>query len=176
MPRPRRNEFPELGDKDLRSFFRTVHRVVGRIDVNFYKDSVKRQGYIDKGLERWEKRKRPDRGRAVMVKSGRLRRSIRVIRVTPGAVTVGTDVPYGKIHNQGGTINHPGGSPYLFIGNRIVYIRKTTAARRTAEGKHVSYTKPHAIKIPRRQFMGKSELLDKRIIKHITTSVDKLLG
>lgn len=176
MPRVRRNEFPSLGSKDLRAFFRTVPRMVGRIAVNFYKDSFKRQGYIDTRYSRWEARKRPDRGRATLVKSGRLRRSIRVIRVTPKSVSVGSSVPYAAIHNFGGTINHPGGSPYLFIGNRMVFIRKTTAAKREEQGKPVKYTKPHQIKIPRRQFMGASELLNKRIIRHITNGVEKHLG
>lgn len=165
-----------MGAGGLRQFFRTVPRMAGRIAVNFYKDSFRRQGFIDQGFERWPARKRPDRGRATLVKTGKLRRSIRIMKVTPSSVTVGSSMPYASIHNFGGTIQHPGGSPYIFLGNRIVYIRKTTAARRLSEGKKVNYTKPHAIKIPQRKFMGHSRLLNQRIIRHIQEGVEKHLG
>ena len=39
--------------------------------------------------------------RSLLVKSGRLRKSIRLTRVTSNSVAIGTNVPYGKYHNEG---------------------------------------------------------------------------
>ncbi len=72
-------------------------RYVGNIAVNFYKDSFRRQGFIDQGgVDQWKARKKTDKNKAkrsILVKSGRLRRSIRIIRTGLGYVVVGTDDP-----------------------------------------------------------------------------------
>lgn len=39
--------------------------------------------------------------RGLLVKSGRLRKSIRLTKITSERVTIGTNVPYAKYHNQG---------------------------------------------------------------------------
>lgn len=177
MPRARRNEFPDMRGKDVQQAFRAMPRIIGRVAVNFYKDSFRRSGFIDRRMEKWPARKRADRNerergpRALLVKSGRLRRSIRIIRTLPSSVTVGSDVPYAEIHNNGGTIRHPGGTAYLVIGGRAVFITNKKAA--TMKG--AKRTKAHEIPIPRRRFIGKSELLDKRIVKVVTQAVEKLL-
>lgn len=111
--------------------------------------------------------KRPsNKQRNLLVKTGTLRRSVRVIAM-PGEVRVGTDVPYAKIHNEGGTINHPGGTPYIFTGKkgkvRRVFIRATTAARRESNGDYVKRTEPHGITIPARPFIRNSPILNAQI-------------
>jgi phage gpG-like protein len=49
-------------------------------------------------------------------------------------------VPYARIHNEGGTIKHPGSNKFqaFGFGDGMVFTH---------------YTKPHDIQIPRRQFM-----------------------
>lgn len=55
-------------------------------------------------------------------------------------------VPYAAIHEYGGTINHPGGTPYRVIDGRVVFVRKGT-------GKRLRKTAPHEIKIPARPYL-----------------------
>ena len=56
-------------------------------------------------------------------------------------------VPYARIHEFGGTINHPGGTPY-FIGadGKAKFVNK-------AAGADLPKTKPHPIEIPARPYI-----------------------
>lgn len=66
-------------------------------------------------------------------------------RFTNGAFTVehGTRVEYAPIHEFGGDINHPGGTPYIVVENgRAVFLKK--------DGNYpdgVKFTRPHIIRI-----------------------------
>ncbi len=56
-------------------------------------------------------------------------------------------IPYARIHEYGGTINHPGGTPY-FIGDDGLakFVSK-------AKGGDLPVTKPHTITIPARPYI-----------------------
>lgn len=152
-------------------------RYVGNMAVNFYKDSFKRQGYIENSsVKKWDKRKNNAKGegRAILVKTGRLRRSIRIIRSGLGYVVVGTDVPYAQIHNEGGVIR---------TTQRVrSYSRK--AFKRTWKGKRqnisASTISAHArivnTKIPQRQFMGLSAFLIRRISMNTEYKLKQILN
>ncbi len=179
-----KNEFPDFkGDlKELERFFNTLPRMVGNTAVNFFQDSFKKQGFQQGwevgSVEKWKPRRKLDRvdrkskknSRAILVKSGRLKRSIRILSYTPGSVTVGSTVPYAGIHNQGGTINHPGGTAYFWKDGRRIYV-----SNRAARGKKYPRTKAHKIPIPQRQFIGNSAGLDRRISMHITKQLNRIL-
>ncbi len=86
----------------------TLPKLLGNEMVNFALDNFARQGYQGAKFEKWPERKRKEKRkqpRHLLIKSGRLRRSIRIIRTTDNSVTVGTDVPYARAHNDGLTIN-----------------------------------------------------------------------
>lgn len=182
MPRIR-NQFPDFKHGEMRRMFHNLPRIIGRMAVNFYVQSFRRSGFIDQRYERWPARKpaydngRKRRGgnRALLIQSGRLRRSIRVVRMTNKSVTVGSDVPYAQIHNEGGTIRHPGGTPYIVIKGKVRFIRKTTATRRANAGQYVKRTKPHMIAMPKRQFMGQSDVLNQRIMLNIKHAIEKIV-
>ena len=154
---------------------------IGMIAVNFSKQRFVDQAWHDANKEPWEKRKHRRRGGekrqkgAILVDSGRLKRSIRIVATTPTSVTIGTDVPYAQIHNDG------------FKGTQSVkaYRQRVKAHRRkitvkTKKGgtkKKVVQVKAHTRKIaahqrevdmPRRQFLGKSAELERRIEALIT--------
>ncbi len=79
---------------------------VARTAENHFKDNFRQGGFLNDYLEKWEPRKEADPGRAILVKSGRLKRSI---VAEPGSnfkrITVSSDVPYAKRHNEGfGTV------------------------------------------------------------------------
>ena len=69
---------------------------------NHFTNSFTDQGFTDKKLEKWEPRKDDDEpSRAILIKTGDLRKSIKVERKGEG-VEVSSDLPYAAIHNYGG--------------------------------------------------------------------------
>lgn len=71
--------------------------------VEFFKGSWRRQGWLDQRLAKWPARKantKRSRGRAILVQTGKLRRSImpKHDRDHIGAVS---RLPYAAVHNQG---------------------------------------------------------------------------
>jgi phage gpG-like protein len=87
------------------------------------------------------------------VRSGELQRSIAFEQEQRGRWVVSTNWPYAMIHEYGGVINHPGGTPYIIVDNgRAVFITKSKAQQLESEGKHVGYTKPHTITMPARPY------------------------
>ena len=94
--------------KDLQVFKPQLEKVVdamGVLAANHFTTSFRNQGFTDETLERWQPRKRTERSRmgnrAILVKTGRLRRSIRTKRFGLLAVKILTDVPYASVHNNG---------------------------------------------------------------------------
>jgi phage gpG-like protein len=56
-------------------------------------------------------------------------------------------VPYARIHELGGTINHPGGTPYKVLDDkRVVFVNKR-------DGADLPKTRAHDIKIPARPYL-----------------------
>lgn len=55
-------------------------------------------------------------------------------------------IPYARIHEFGGTINHPGGTPYYIKDGELRFVRKANGAR-------FPKTKPHPIEIPARPYI-----------------------
>lgn len=67
-------------------------------------------------------------------------------------------VPYARIHEFGGTIKHPGGTPYKIVDGRAVFVSK-------AEGADLPKTKPHDITIRARPYLrpGFAAFIDKEV-------------
>lgn len=94
--------------KQIESFKPQLEKVVdamGVLAANHFTTSFRNQGFTDESLQAWQPRKRTERSRmgnrAILVKSGRLRRSIRTKRFGLLAVKILTDVPYASVHNNG---------------------------------------------------------------------------
>ena len=84
--------------------FTGLMKAIGNIAVNEAKENFRRQGYMDRSLKPWKPRKKRDEGRAILVKSGALRRSIRRISVSNKRVTIGSKgkpAVYAGVHNAG---------------------------------------------------------------------------
>ncbi|NJN78192.1 MAG: hypothetical protein HC803_07555 [Saprospiraceae bacterium] len=112
----------------------------------------------DNGLEKWDERKYPDanpRKRNILVKSGRLKRSIRITKQTRNWVVIGTDVPYAAIHNQGGT----------FQQSQLVRPHDRKTKRGITKVK--AHTRSRTATYPQRKFIGQSKALDKRLQRQI---------
>lgn len=154
-------------------------RKAGAMIVEFFKESFRQQGWWDRNKEKWaarKSRKRQNKGRAILVKSGRLRRSIRVIQVVQSKVIVGTDVPYARIHNEGGEYSS---TDNVSSHTRKAHGRKgytTRAGRKVKRGTVREHTvKAHSrtrkVSMPKRQFMGSSAALEKRLYGLVSREV-----
>mgnify|MGYP001144445067 CR=1 FL=1 len=68
---------------------------------NFFVDSFTKQGWdTGHGIKKWKPRKKSDgrRRRAILVKTGRLRKSIRIRRATFRRITIAAEAPYAAAH------------------------------------------------------------------------------
>lgn len=169
MPRQRRIDFPDFSKVqiDARGLMRKLPSLLGNTAVNFYKDSWNREGYIDKRFSRWKPRQRTEgKPRRTLVKTGRLRRSIRY-RTLSNTITIYSDVPYAQVHNEGGKV----------IARQRVrqHTRRTRRGSTTVRAHHrnVNFT------MPQRQFMdipGQpiSALLEKRLVALTARAIDQV--
>jgi len=143
----------------------------GIVAVNFSKERFRRKDWQNQVHEPWKPRKRKDRG-SLMVRTGRLKRSIKKISSGTGYVIIGTDVPYAKIHNEGGKTT------------KTVYVKKHTRQRggrnSKSQGKSMIEVKSHSRKmnlsLPQRRFMGKSRALELKLQLHLKKNVKNVLN
>jgi len=158
---------------------------VGTLAVNFTKQRFREQAWIDNATEPWRRRKpgtKRNRGRALLVNTGRLRRGNRIIRTGHLSVTIGNDVPYAAAHNQGfkGTVSIPAHK------RKKLKKEKVETSKLTKKGKPRKKTvvsvigdidvKAHTRKMnmPRRQFMGRSMYLNHQIGRLISAEINKI--
>jgi hypothetical protein len=117
---------------------RIIKVEAGGMAVKHFKGNFRAQGFIDEVLDPWQKRKAPSKkktSRAILVKTGHLRNSIRVLGMPGDRVILGTrGIKYAKRHNEG------------------------------------------LVKMPKRQFIGNSRLLEGRIHKLIDRQIRKAWG
>ena len=136
-------------------------------DRNFEKQSFfgkpwKPSKYVEK-----ENRQRGKR-RFILQKTGHLRKSINY-GFAGDTIRFYSNVPYALIHNEGGTIKHPGGTAYFYDKKKG---KPVWISNRKASGKY-KRTKPHTIEIPKRQFIGNHKQLENMIKEHIEAEILK---
>ncbi|QKG56990.1 phage virion morphogenesis protein [Hymenobacter sp. BRD128] len=129
------NDLERFGQQ-LRGYLRTVPREMGKAVVLESADNFRRQGYENdagavvpwaprlvhdtlpgrkgKGGQRGPRRINP-RQRAILVKTGRLRRSVRIVATTATTVTVGSSEPYAEVQQEGAGKRHPA-RPFITLG------------------------------------------------------------
>lgn len=93
------------------------------------------------------------------VKTGTLRRSWRIAPRAEGTdyiVKLANDSKYARIHQYGGTIKHPGGTPYWMRPEAGMWIFTPLSLGKLAAGGYgrletrIKFTKPHDIRMPKR--------------------------
>lgn len=136
-----------------------------------FKQSFRDQGFTDRSLVRWRPSKGAKKGRTLR-RSGLLFNSIRIARADAGGIVIvagGPYVPYARIHNEGGTIQ------------RQVTRR---AHQRKAHRRGRSLVKEHSVRrhqarlnvhIPKRQYMGKSHVLDLSMRTSILAATQRIM-
>jgi phage gpG-like protein len=141
--------------QNIKKELKKAIRKITNTTVNHYKSSFRNQGFAGDNAK-WKPRKNIDQGRAILVQSGDLRRSIKGTN-QGNNIIISSDKPYAEIHNQGGTIN--------------TTVSVKAFSRKTKSGKTANvkaHTRNVNTQIPKRQFMGiPGEKPDDSIIKKI---------
>ncbi|MCO5253377.1 MAG: phage virion morphogenesis protein [Bacteroidetes bacterium] len=154
-------------------------KAVGIVARDFFRLNFNKGGFDDSGVKKWKPRKFefPGKGRATLTGRGNLRDNIQYTYMGSKAI-VFNNQPYAQIHNEGGTIGvTPRMRAYFWAkyyearGN--VKINKKGEARKTktneklnAEAeiwKNLALKKGSTITIDKRQFMGDSKNLNKKV-------------
>ncbi len=150
-------------------------RIVGRIALTVFDDNFANGGFTDKVFIRWRPRKGDTEnrgrrlgdggrqaGRAILIKTGALRRSLRIAYALPHSVRFAAgnqDVGYAAIHNDGGRIT---GTVSVKSFERKA---KTGIQLVKAHDRTVNTT------MPRRRFLGSSaklmDLVDRRFFREM---------
>ena len=152
--------FKRLQKVNKPSFMRRLVNRSGVIAVNFSKERFVKKDWLNgTSRQNWDKRKKADRG-SLMVRSGRLKRSIRKLSEGDYFVYVGTDVPYAQIHNEGGDIN------------KTVTVRTHSRTRKGRTETVKSHRRKMNIKMPKRQFLGDSNALAKRLERFANVEIN----
>ncbi len=94
---------------EFKAMKRSLPIKIGNLAKNHFVASFRNQGFTDRALNPWAVRKnsnrsdrRTTRKRAILVKTGHLRRSIKVQKARFSSIEIGyRGVPYGVYHNQG---------------------------------------------------------------------------
>jgi phage gpG-like protein len=131
--------------------------------VNFSKERFRAQNWVDTRTEPWPKRQGREKRkvRAILIDSGRLRRSIRKVVVTSNFVIIGTNVPYAQAHNDG------------FRGE--VTVKQHRRDNRARPGYHLVRSHTKNINLPRRRFIGPSSVLDRQMVRMMTSEIARAM-
>ena len=104
-------------------------------------------------FNKWQKRKNDsDSGRGILMGrgSGRLRKGIKATQINGNTITWSFDVPYAKIHNEGGTIK------------TTQNVRPFSRTVKGKEQKVKGFSRKVNIKMPQRQFIGDHPIVRQR--------------
>ncbi len=159
---------------ELTNNLRIIILKAGTEAINFTKDNFVKQGFRDIVTTPWPKRKndtKKDSTRGILMKTGRLKRSIRLIKMTSSSVTIGTDVPYAQAHNEGykGIVTIPEHTRMLTKKQKVSTGKFTKTGKErmiTAKiyaGETTVRQHTRRLNLPQRQFMGPSKSLNYRI-------------
>lgn len=180
-------EFDELlkGYRALK--IRIIQQAAG-MAVAHFKQSFTNQGFTDQNLVKWKQRVggANNKGRAIEVQRGILKRGVRIKNTSIDGAIVGMDegIPYAEIQNFGGEIKiTPQMRRYFwamffkFGGGQKTARGTTKALNSNAEFyRNLALTTKTTITIPARQFIGDSAVLERNIRAYITKELDKFLN
>lgn len=172
-----------LLQKKLQTSLEALPTILGNEGVIWIKQNFRRQGYPGAAFVLWPARSanaKRNKGRALLIDSGRLSRSPRIMNTGTLRVEIGTDVPYAKAHNEGVnkmvTVKSHNrniiGTVKLSTGKTGQFRTKKTI---TGRGTVKSYNRH--MRLPQRQFAGPSpvlkSILTRKAIVHIGRELKK---
>lgn len=148
-------------------------RIIAETATEYYKQRFTAKSW--EGMP-WSAAKNPPSRGSLMVRSGALVSTIRPARVTPTEATIRAGsprVPYARIHNEGGTITQtPTPKQRRFMWAKAHAAGEIPAAGgKPGKWNRAALAKELNIPIPRRQYMGKSAALNRKIISRLRALV-----
>lgn len=181
---------PTTGDKQLlakvarlqKALISTVPKRLAADGQRHFMNSFRNQGFTDARLVLWPRLKKPRTSKGkplqgrILKGRGLLANSIRVVRANWNSIQIaagGPQVPYAKIHNEGGTIE---GTASVRSHQRREHPVQTRAGRRIRRGGPVAgHTRKMLTYMPKRQYMGRSKMLDQTMRETILKTVVETL-
>lgn len=147
-----------------------ILRKMGTHAVNFAHENFEKEGFQGASFEPWAPRKKETRktkGKKILTNTAQLRNNTH-FNIEGDSVVIRNNVPYAKIHNEGGTIDHPERSQVMNFkrgrGGKLKLGKIQTLSQRN---KIVAQAKAtvgaHSTSMVKRQFIGYSPVLNKRI-------------
>jgi phage gpG-like protein len=183
-------EFDNLMDAIGRAHSQLPNMVAATI-INFTQQRFREEAWADTYQKPWPRRKElrgrkrsRRRQRGLLVKTGRLKRSIRKISANPEQVVIGTDVEYAQFHNQGSkgtvTVNEHTRHRYTKVKERYTTRtgrERTRTTRQVDSGSEPIKVKSHRRRVNNkaRQFIGVSALLNTQLERLVTGEYMKVL-
>jgi phage gpG-like protein len=149
----------------LEKVIKGLPRIIANEALNFTKDNFKKQGFQGAVFERWPARNpiskwgatKRNKGRAILVDTGRLRRANRISRSDWAMIVISNDTPYAKAHNEGVSIKAVKQSVKAHT-RKIGGIKKVGGLQSVR-----AHSRTIRMKIPRRRFIGSSPYLVARM-------------
>lgn len=173
------NQFQQLIQRKAKQLKECIEnqlpKMVGNTTKSFIEGNFRAQGWQGEGFSPWKPNQRKGR---ILVKSGNLRNSTSYI-TSPNTVTLYNNVPYAKIHNQGGKIQK---IATVTAHTRRAHTRKDKTKGRIAVPS--STVKTHSrqmnLTIPRRTFFPTAQrdsrvlnqALQRNTLKQISTIIN----
>lgn len=156
-------------------------RASAAMALAFFKASFVNQGFTDNGLQKWKPRNGGPRnkGRGVLMDKGVLKRGIRIKRADVSKAVIGVDdaIKYADIHNSGGTIEV---TPKMRRFFWAMYYKSGGAHEDTKKDEvaqfwlRMALKKDNTIQIPKRQFIGDSATLERKLSLYLEKELTKI--
>jgi len=145
---------------------RLVPQIIAETANEEFKENFRRKSF--EGVA-WQETARKVKKGSLMVRSGALLNSVLPSVVSAALVRMSagnSKVPYAQAHNEGSLITRSARSE-AFVRNRVKSgTRKGQFKRGTKSGQGMSF-KEFSYNMPKRQFMGRSSLLNEKIKQRI---------
>ena len=189
-----KNIVEKLQDDVVKEVNNNLPRKVGVVAVNQFKQNFRDSGFLNNGNHKWQETKR-QQGKGTNAKYGPLTSSRNHLmssvqaKPSPGQVIIENPVPYANIHNNGGNITtHPTITPkmrkyawhmvYSLAGMKGKGKLPKELPEEAQKWKGLALTSKSKITvhahIPKRQFIGDSAELQKKINNMINQSIEKI--
>ena len=169
----------------LNKFVKTIGGQVGAVVLENVDDNFRSQSFDG---DKWPERAKPpargkgrkggageDNGRAILMMSGRLRRSFRMTS-TGLVITVATDVPYAEVHNEGGQVTQTVTVTKKMRRFFWAMFKNTGDDKWKFMALSKSATIQRKFTMPKRQFIGENPTLDRNITFLLETELSMIFG
>lgn len=144
-------------------------KVIANEAVNISMDAFKTESWEGAAWRPRSSKAKRNKGRALLVDTARLKRGVQAVPSGNGVLWK-NEVPYARIHNDGGVIKQAARSETFRRNRKVRGVNKGQFKKGTTQGRGFTF-KERNITMPRRRFMGKSPAVVKRLAdagkKHI---------